>query len=220
MTLALFDLDNTLIAGDSDYLWGEFLVSRRLVDVKAYRKANEDFYQDYVDGTLDVEDYLRFALKPLTQIAPEKLQQLHMEFMAESIQPIWLADAEALIKKHRAAGDKMAVITATNRFVVQPIVERLGIDSLICSEPELVDGAYTGNFIGTPCFADGKVDKILQWLQEINLPLAALEQAWFYSDSHNDLPLLGKVGKPVAVDPDDKLRAEAESRGWSVISLR
>ncbi len=222
MTLALFDLDNTLIGGDSDYLWGDFLVSRSVVDPVQYQKRNKVFYQDYVSGNLDAEAYLRFALSPLVNIEPAQLSQLHKEFMLERIEPIWLPAAESLVEKHRSAGDKLAVITATNRFVVEPIVRRLGIDQLICSEPELIDGRYTGDFVGTPCFAEGKITKIREWLSKSSQELNGQElgSAWFYSDSHNDLPLLKKVANPVAVDPDDKLKETADRQGWSIISLR
>ncbi len=217
MTLVLFDLDNTLIGGDSDYLWGEFLVSRALVDVEAYRQRNKDFYRDYEEGRLDVAAYLQFALAPLTQFDRHTLAQLHADFMQEAIESIWLPKAVELVNQHRQAGDQIAVITSTNRFVVEPIVARLGINHLICSEPEILEGRYTGNFIGTPCFAEGKITKIKQWLGE---DITALDTAWFYSDSHNDLPLMHIVNKAIAVDPDDKLKATADKLGWEIISLR
>ena len=217
MTLVLFDLDNTLIGGDSDYLWGEFLVSRGLVDTDQFRQRNEDFYRDYEKGNLDVAAYLHFALSPLATLDPELLTSTHADFMRLSIEPIWLPQAEALVEKHRNAGDELAVITSTNRFVVEPIVEKLKIENLICSEPEIINGRYSGEFVGTPCFAEGKITKINQWLKGDS---RRLETAWFYSDSHNDLPLMKEVGNPVAVDPDAKLRAAAENLGWEIISLR
>lgn len=217
MTLTLFDLDNTLIGGDSDYLWGEFLVSRKLVDVEYYRQRNRQFYEDYEKGSLDVASYLRFALSALANLDSNTLLSAQADFMRESIQPIWLPKAEALVEQHRSEGKELAVITATNRFVVEPIVQKLGIDNLICSEPEIIDGQYTGDFVGTPCFAEGKITKINEWLK----PRAHnLQSAWFYSDSHNDLPLMKEVGKAVAVDPDPKLKDEAEKLGWQIISLR
>lgn len=218
MTLALFDLDNTLIGADSDYLWGEFLVARQLVDVEAYQKTNHAFYQDYTNGVLDAAAYLRFALAPLAEFEPSKLQELHAEFMRECIEPIWLSAAETLVEKHRSEGHQIIVITATNRFIVEPIVQRFGIDELICPEPEIQNGRYTGNFIGSTCFAEGKVEKMAIWLQKNNASLE--EGSWFYSDSHNDLPLLGKVTNPVAVDPDSKLSSIAKERNWPIISLR
>ena len=217
MTLVLFDLDNTLIGGDSDYLWGEFLVAKKLVDVEDYRQKNEDFYRDYENGGLDMEVYLRFALSALASIDAKILPQLHAEFMRDWIEPIWLDKAQALVEKHRDANDKLAVITATHRFVVEPIIAKFGIETLICSEPEVVDGLFTGDFLGVPCFAAGKLTKINQWLENQQ---ADLKSAVFYSDSHNDLPLLREVGNPIAVDPDAKLKAEAENLGWEIISLR
>lgn len=217
MTLVLFDLDNTLIGGDSDYLWGEFLVSKALVDTEYYRRRNQEFYDDYENGALDVSAYLRFALAPLAELDQQLLEESHTEFMRQCIQPIMLPKAKDLVNRHRDQGHEMAVITSTNRFVVEPIVGELGIENLICSEPELENGKYTGNFTGTPCFAEGKITKINEWLEgETN----RLEGAWFYSDSHNDLPLMREVGNPVAVDPDTKLRTEAENKNWEIISLR
>lgn len=225
MTLVLFDLDNTLIGGDSDYLWGEFLVSRELVDTEQYRRRNQQFYDDYENGSLDVAEYLRFALSALSELDGTLLERSHAEFMRQSIDPIRLTKADALIKKHKDQGHEIAVITSTNRFVVEPIVRELGIENLICSEPEIVDGRYTGDFVGTPCFAEGKITKINQWLEENSGKLSGagpdvLKSAWFYSDSHNDLPLMREVGVPIAVDPDSKLRAEAQDRIWKIISLR
>lgn len=217
MTLALFDLDNTLIGGDSDYLWGEFVVSKSLVDVEEYQRLNHEFYLDYVNGSLDVAAYLRFSMAPLAKIEPQLLVELHAEFMRECIDPIWLPKAEMLIKQHRNFGRQVAVITATNRFIVEPIVQRLGIEQLICSEPEIIDGRYTGNFVGEPCFAEGKVIKTEEWLAANSLDLGS---SWFYSDSHNDLPLLNKVTRPIAVDPDEKLQNIAQENDWQIISLR
>lgn len=217
MTLVLFDLDNTLIGGDSDYLWGEFLVSENLVDAQNYQQRNEEFYRDYESGDLDAAAYLRFALAPLANLDKGLLEETHRRFMRECIAPIWLSKAEELISEHRQSGHVLAVITSTNRFVVEPIVGKLGIDNLICSEPEVISGQYTGNFVGVPCFADGKITKINQWLDTHPNPL---ESAWFYSDSHNDLPLMRAVGTPIAVDPDPKLQGEAEVSGWEIISLR
>lgn len=217
MTLVLFDLDNTLIGGDSDYLWGEFLVSENLVDSQIYRQRNEEFYRDYEKGNLDVAAYLRFALTPLAQLSPSVLAETHEKFMRDCIEPIWLPKAEDLIAQHKKSGNQLAVITSTNRFVVEPIVRKLKIDSLICSEPEIVSGQYTGNFVGIPCFAEGKITKINQWLGG---DVERLKNSWFYSDSHNDLPLMREVGTPIAVDPDATLAAQAEARAWKIISLR
>jgi len=217
MALAIFDLDNTLLAGDSDHAWGEFLCRKKRVDVDSYRQQNEAFYQDYCRGELDVFAYQRFALAPLVGKEPSVLRAWHNEFMEESIQPIWLKKAEELITKHKDQGDFLLIITATNRFITQPIADRLGVDDLLATEPEVIGEQYTGEITGIPCYQEGKVKRLDQWLE--NNP-HSMQDSFFYSDSHNDLPLLEKVTNPVAVDPDDTLKAHAEKKGWSIISLR
>lgn len=217
MSLVLFDLDNTLLAGDSDYLWGEFLVEKGIVDGVAYREANERFYEQYREGCLDIAEFLRFALKPLAENEPDRLYAWREDFIEAKIKPILLAAAHALIDKHRQAGDLPVVITATNCFVTEPIARLYGIEHLIATTPEFVDGRYTGRFEGVPCFQEGKVKRLDEWIQQND---HGLEDSWFYSDSHNDLPLLVKVSNPVAVDPDETLRAVALEKGWPVISLR
>lgn len=217
MSLVLFDLDNTLLAGDSDYLWGEFLVERGVVDGEAYRSANERFYEQYREGRLDIAEFLRFALQPLAQHPPERLYAWRQDFIEERIRPILLDAAFELVEKHRRAGDVLLVITATNRFVTEPIARLYGIEHLIATTPEFQGGRYTGGFEGTPCFQQGKVTRLNEWLASND---HGLEGSWFYSDSHNDLPLLEQVSHPVAVDPDDTLRAVALAKGWPVISLR
>ena len=218
MQLAIFDLDNTLIGGDSDHAWGEFLVARDHVDGERYRSVNDRFFQDYQRGELDIFAYLEFALEPLAQLSRSELNNLHREFMNEVISEIWLPRAEELISRHRREGHHIMIITATNRFVVEPIAARLGVDTLIATEPELVEGTYTGRVVGEPCYQAGKVVRLQQWLA--HNPEFGSGEKWFYSDSINDLPLLEQVDHPVAVDPDARLRAEAEQRGWPVISLR
>ncbi|MCQ8103636.1 HAD-IB family hydrolase [Methylomonas sp. SURF-2] len=217
MSLAIFDLDNTLIADDSDFLWGQFLVDRGIVDKDHYEAANAKFYQDYKQGSLDIVEFLRFSLAPLAAHDPEQLYQWREEFVETLIKPITLGAAHNLVEQHRAAGDTLLVITATNRFVTEPIVKLYGIDNLLATTPEFKDGRYTGRFIDTPCFQAGKVAQLRDWLSRSTLDLGG---SCFYSDSHNDLPLLQLVEKPVAVDPDDKLRAAAEQAGWPIISLR
>lgn len=216
MALALFDLDNTLLSDDSDHLWGEFLVQRGEVDAHSYKTRNDAFYQDYVKGQLDVDAYLQFVLEPLVGRAPDELAALHADFMRTMILPIITPAAIALVEQHRAAGDQLVVITATNDFITAPIVRRLGIDTLIASRAEVRDGRYTGRVVGTPCFREGKIACLHEWLATNPFELA---EATFYSDSHNDLPLLSAVGHPVAVDPDDTLRAHAQAKGWPIISL-
>ena len=217
MALAIFDLDNTLIAGDSDYAWGEFLVKQGKVDAQHYAQKNRQFYEEYQAGTLDIFDYLRFALKPLAEIAPDELQVLQKQFVVEVLKTMWLPAAEALIARHRAEGDQLMVISATNRFVVEPICQHLGINCVIATEPEQVAGRYTGNVAGVPSYQEGKVIRLQAWLKNNN---ANLQGSTFYSDSINDLPLLALVDTAVAVNPDEKLLAEAERRGWQVLNLR
>lgn len=217
MRLAIFDLDNTLIAGDSDHSWGEFLVQKKLVDAEVYRQANDRFYQDYKAGTLDIQEYLRFSLAPLTRHSLAELDTFHAEFMATVIEPMMLSKAQALLQKHRDQGDYLLIITATNGFVTRPIAKRLGVDDILATDPEIVDGKYTGFGIGIPCFQAGKVVRLKEWLRERN---GNLEDAYFYSDSINDLPLLEQVPNPIVVDGDDRLLAVARERGWQSISLR
>jgi len=217
VALALFDLDNTLLAGDSDHAWGEFLCRRGLVDAETYRARNDAFYQDYLDGCLDVQAYQDFCQELLGRSDMAQLEAWHREFMAECIEPIILAQGEALIRRHQEAGDRVVIITATNRFITAPIAARLGVDTLLATECGMENGRYTGRSVDVPCFQDGKVVRLERWLAENGV---SLEGSWFYSDSRNDLPLLSRVSNPVAVDPDPILRAEAEARGWPVISLR
>lgn len=217
MSLAIFDLDNTLLGDDSDYLWGQFLVMQGLVDGEYYARENQRFYDDYKTGRLDIFEFLAFSLRPLTEHSREKLEALHRQFMQEVITPVMLPAAHLLLEKHRAQGDTLMIITATNSFITTPIAGALGVENLIATEPEIVDGRYTGRVAGTPCFQSGKVERLNTWLAEQQQNLA---NSWFYSDSHNDLPLLELVDHPVAVDPDETLADHAHSRGWPVISLR
>lgn len=217
MSLAIFDLDNTLIAGDSDHLWGEFLIEKDKVDANTFKQANDQFYADYQASNLDIYAYLSFALQPLTQFTPEELEALHAEFMETKINPIILPQALELIQKHQNQSDTLLIITATNRFVTQPIANKLGIANLLASEPEVVQGKYTGKPIGTPCYQQGKVERLHDWLAQTNNQLAG---SFFYSDSINDLPLLSLVDNPVVVDGDSKLQAWAKSKNIPNISLR
>jgi len=217
MALAIFDLDNTLIAGDSDHSWGEFLVSEQRVDAQQFKKTNDQFYADYVAGSLDIFAYLEFSLQPLTKMSISELAQLHEEFMRQIISPMHLPKAQALLQKHRDAGDRLLIITSTNRFIVEPICHSLGVSELLATDAEIVDGRYTGKVAGTPTYKKGKVIRLNAWLQEHN---ETLEGSWFYSDSINDLPLLLEVEHPVAVDPCRALRETAETKEWDIISLR
>ncbi len=217
MTLAIFDLDNTLIGGDSDYLWGRFLVERGLVDGEDFAARNEQFYADYQAGRLDIMAYLRFALSPLAGQPPDVLAAWHREFMVSKIQPIMLPRAAALIESHRERGHELLIVTATNHFITRPIADALGVRELLACEAEIVNGRYTGEPLGVPSYHEGKVTRLNAWLAGRNITLAG---SFCYSDSHNDLPLLELVDHPVAVDPDPVLLAHAEAAGWPVISLR
>ncbi|SEO95995.1 HAD family hydrolase [Aquisalimonas asiatica] len=217
MALAIFDLDNTLLRGDSDHLWGRFLVKRGVVDGPEYEAANDRFYRQYLDGTLDPRAYLRFALDPLTRHAPEQLDAWRQEFVRDWIRPLVLPEGVNLVQRHAAQGDRTLIITATNRFITAPIAELFRVDALLASTPEWRNGRYTGEITGPITFGSGKVHALEEWLQEQDNDLRG---SYFYSDSHNDLPLLHRVDHPVAVDPDDTLDATARERGWRRISLR
>lgn len=217
MNLALFDLDNTLLAGDSDFEWAQFLIDRGVLDRKIYEARNQAFYDQYKAGTLDIHEFLDFQLKPLSQHPRAVLDAWHADYMKQRILPMIRDSARALVEKHR--GEVRVIITATNSFVTAPIARAFGIEHLIATEPEIRDGVFTGGVSGTPCFREGKVERLEAWLAERGKSLKNVEKSTFYSDSHNDLPLLDQVGHPVAVDPDAALRAHAGARGWPVISL-
>ena len=220
MNLALFDLDNTLLACDSDYEWGQFLVTRGVLERDAYEAQNAAFYEQYKAGVLDIHAFLGFALRPLAEHAPEDLDRWHGEFMLARIRPAMGAPAKALVQRHLAAGDLCAVVTATNSFVTGPIAREFGVPHLVATEPERSAGRFTGRVAGMPCFQEGKIVRVEAWLAGQGRRLQDFPQSTFYSDSHNDLPLLERVSHPVAVDPDAALAAEAARRGWPVISLR
>jgi len=217
LALAIFDLDNTLLCGDSDHLWGDFLVELGIVDAELYKRANDRFYREYNEGKLDIFEFLRFSLKPLSEHAPDTLYAWREQFVSEKIDPIILPAGLQLIQKHRDAGDTLLIITATNAFVTSPIAQRLGIKHLIATTPEMIDGRYTGQVAGIPSYKEGKIERLNQWLTSSH---HNLEGSCFYSDSHNDIPLLEIVDKPVATDPDEALTQHAQNRGWPIISLR
>ena len=217
MSLAIFDLDNTLIGGDSDFLWGEFIGEEGIVDANAYRKKNEYFYQQYDLGTLDIYAWLEFCLEPLTRYSMTELQELHHRFMIQKIEPILLDKAQNCINRHKERGDTVLVITASTSFVTAPIVKKYGINHLLATEPEIKAGRYTGGVSGMPCFQSGKIDKLMPWLQKNE---ETLNGSTFYSDSHNDLPLLELVDNPVAVNADKILTQIAEKKGWKVLNWR
>lgn len=217
LSLAIFDLDNTLLAGDSDHSWGEFMVESKIMDVTSYQTMNDKFYEDYKAGCLDIHAYIAFAMSPLTKMDAAELDKLQAVFLEQKIKPLMLPKALALIEKHRQAGDTLMIITATNRFVTAPIAKMLGIDILLATDPESIDGRFTGKISGTPCFQEGKVTRLQQWLEGSD---ENMQGSYFYSDSFNDIPLLEQVSYPYAVDPDATLKQEAEQRGWPIISLR
>ncbi len=217
MALAIFDLDNTLIANDSDFLWGEFLVANGYVDAEQFAQQNAQFFQDYQQGCLDITAYQRFALKPLSEQTLETLEQWHQQFMQQYIEPILLPKAHALVEKHKKNGDRVLIITATNTFITRPIGLRYGITELLGTEGEIKNGRYTGEISGTPTFQEGKVTRLNEWLKQEN---ETLEGSFFYSDSHNDLPLLKLVDYPVVVDGDETLIKFAEAHQWPMTSLR
>lgn len=218
--LALFDLDNTLLAGDSDYNWSLFLIKQGLLDEKTHHERNEQFYLDYKNGNLDIYKFLAFQLKPLSEHSVADLNALHAKYMDSVIRPMMTQKAQDLVNQHKAQGDLCLVITATNSFVTKPIAQAYGIAHLIGTDPEMVNGAYTGGVAGVPSFQEGKVTRLKQWLAERGQELADFEQSYFYSDSHNDLPLMKLVTHPVAVDADAKLTDYALQHGWPHISLR
>jgi HAD superfamily hydrolase (TIGR01490 family) len=217
MALAIFDLDNTLLGGDSDYLWGEYLVENKHVDSHNFQQANQDFYDQYVAGTMDIFEFLAFQLKPLADNDIQLLEQWRADYLKQKINPIILPAAHKLIEKHTQQNDTLLIITATNRFITAPIADKLAIPNLIATEPEMENGQYTGAVAGTPSFQQGKVTRLKAWLADNQ---HSLEGSYFYSDSHNDLPLLELVSHPVAVDPDPQLTETAQQRGWPILSLR
>ena len=220
MQLVLFDLDNTLLAGDSDFEWAQFLIEQGVLDREVYEARNLAFYEQYKAGTLDIHEFLNFQLKPLSRHPRSQLDAWHARFMQEKILPIITPKARELVARHAHDADLMAIITATNSFVTAPIARELGIANLIATEPEQSNGEFTGNVEGVPSFREGKITRLNEWLERSGVAWQAIQESWFYSDSLNDLPLLERVTKPVAVDPDATLRAHAEKHGWPVISLR
>ncbi len=220
LNLALFDLDNTLLAGDSDFEWAQFLIAKGVLDAELHAAMNETFFQQYKEGTLDIHEFLDFQLAPLARHSRAELDAWHAEFMTMRIRPIITATARERVAHHAAKGDLLAIVTATNSFVTGPICRELGIPHLIATVPAQTDGIFSGQPRGLPSFREGKVARVEAWLESLGLWWGSFGESWFYSDSHNDLPLLEKVTHPVAVDADDTLKATAEARGWLRMSLR
>lgn len=220
MDLVLFDLDNTLLAGDSDFEWAQFLISKGVLDREVYEARNQTFYDQYKAGTLDIFEFLDFQLKPLARHSRAQLDAWHQEFLDTRIRPMMTPQSQALVKEHLASGAVVAIVTATNSFVTGPIARAFGIPHLVATIPAQENGAFTGKPRGTPAFKAGKIERVEAWLESLGLCWESFGKSSFYSDSHNDLPLMKKVNNPVAVDPDDTLRAHATAQGWPVISLR
>ena len=220
MNLALFDLDHTLLPLDSDYEWGQFLARIGAVDPDAFEKHNAEFFAQYQAGVLDPVAYLKFALGTLAQFPRKQLDEWHQQFMLEVIQPAILPAASALVDQHLDAGDLVAISTATNRFVTEPIAKAFGVVHLVAAEPELSPtGEITGNLVGTPTYGAGKVIHTNQWLANMGKSLGSFERSHFYSDSQNDIPLLSLVTHPVATNPNAKLTAHAQAHGWPILQL-
>ena len=220
MRLVLFDLDNTLLGGDSDFEWAQFLIEQGVLDREVYEAKNQQFYDQYKAGTLDIHAFLDFQLRPLSRHPRTQLDAWHAQYMQQKIKPIILPKARELVARHAMDAGLMAIVTATNSFVTAPIAKEFGIENLIATEPEQVNGQFTGKVVGVPSFREGKVARLNAWLQARGLNWQSITESWFYSDSLNDLPLLERVTHAVAVDPDPILRAHADNHGWPVISLR
>jgi len=218
MRLSLFDLDNTLLAGDSDFEWAQFLIDKGVLDREVYEARNQQFYEHYKAGTLDIHEFLDFQLKPLSRHPRRVLEDWHREYMRTRIMPIITQKARDLVESHR--DDARAIVTATNSFVTGPIAREFGIEHLVATQPEECRGEFTGRVVGEPCFREGKVARVHAWLAEHGLNWGSFRESWFYSDSLNDLPLLAQVSNPVAVDPDETLKETALEKGWMIISLR
>ncbi|HUV21344.1 MAG TPA: HAD family hydrolase [Gammaproteobacteria bacterium] len=216
MTLAIFDLDHTLINGDSDHLWGEYMVENGIVDEQAYRQRNDVFYQDYQRGTLDNDEYLAFALEPLTHYSIDKLHAWRADYVEKWIRPLIAPGTSRLLDEHRERNHHLMIISATNLFVSEPIAHMLGVTTILATEPEIIANRYSGRFLGTPTYQQGKVTVLREWIASNNHDLVG---AYFYSDSLNDLALLEQVDNPVTVNPDDDLKAIAEARAWKIIDL-
>ena len=220
MNLALFDLDNTLLNGDSDFEWAQFLIEQGVLDRELFEAKNLAFYEQYKAGTLDIYEFLDFQLKPLSRHARKVLNGWRDDFMQRKVCDMMTVPAHDLVARHRAAGDVCIIITATNSFVTSPIAREFGVEHLIATEPEEKDGEFTGRVSGVPCFREGKITRLESWLAQRGWGWDSFADSFFYSDSLNDLPLLAKVNNPIAVDPDATLRKHAEQHGWRILTLR
>lgn len=220
MNLALFDLDNTLLAGDSDFEWAQFLIGKGVLDRELHEAKNQEFYEQYRAGTLDIGAFLDFQLAPLARHSRIELDAWRQEFVDTRIRPLISPAARALVARHADAGDLLAIVTATNSYVTGQMPREFNIPHLIATIPAQENGRFTGQPRGIPSFREGKIVRVEAWLESLGLWLGSFGQSWFYSDSHNDLPLLEQVTNPVAVDADATLAQVAAQRGWPRISLR
>ncbi len=220
MNLALFDLDNTLLKGDSDFEWAQFLIEQGVLDRELFEAKNLAFYEQYKAGTLDIYEFLDFQLKPLSRHARKVLNGWRDDFMQHKVRGMMTAPARDLVARHRAVEDVCVIITATNSFVTSPIAREFGVEHLIATEPEEKDGEFTGCVAGVPCFREGKITRLENWFAQRGWGWDSFADSFFYSDSFNDLPLLAKVNNPIAVDPDATLRKYAEQHGWRILTLR
>jgi HAD superfamily hydrolase (TIGR01490 family) len=220
VNLALFDLDNTLLNGDSDFEWAQFLIEQGVLDRELFEAKNLTFYEQYKAGTLDIYEFLDFQLKPLSRHARKVLNGWRDNFMQHKVRGMMTVPARELVERHRAAGDVCVIITATNSFVTSPIAREFGVTHLIATEPEEKDGEFTGSVAGVPCFREGKITRLENWFVQQGWGWDSFADSFFYSDSLNDLPLLTKVNNPIAVDPDATLRKHAEQHSWRILTLR
>ena len=219
LELVLFDLDNTLLTGDSDYEWAQFLIEQGVLERASYEHRNQEFFDQYKAGTLDIHAFLDFQLAPLAQYPRARLDAWHAQFMALKILPLITGAARALVAQYLQRGYLCAIVTATNSFVTAPIAREFGVAHLVATEPEEAAGEFTGRVSGIPCFREGKITRVEQWLAAQGRRWNDFSESRFYSDSHNDLPLLERVTRPIAVRPDPVLRQTALARGWDVIAL-
>ena len=220
MNLAIFDLDNTLLNGDSDYNWSLFLIKKGILDQSIYEQQNEEFFKDYQTGSLDIDAYAEFQFKPLRENERFFLNDLRDEYVATIIRPMITEKAKDLVNEHRSQGDQLLIITATNSFITKPIAALFGIEELIGTDLEEINNQFTGKIKGVASFQEGKVTRLNEWLDDKHLTFAQFDKTFFYSDSKNDLPLLKIVSHPVAVNPDVTLNAEAKKNNWPIMSLR
>jgi HAD-superfamily subfamily IB hydrolase, TIGR01490 len=219
MRLALFDLDHTLLSGDSDVLWADFLIEQGLRP-PGYREQSNEVAARYAAGTVIPTEYCNFYAASLAGFDVPTLQPLRERFLHEWVEPRIPADARALLSERRAAGDTLVLTTATNRAISELTATSRGVDHFICAELEMVDGRYTGRTSGPLNMRSGKIDRLRAWLDDIGQPERLMREASFYSDSINDLALLSAVRHPVVVDPDPRLEATARRKRWTVLRLK